>query len=323
MTQIARGLALAALTLAGQVAFAQTMYRVVEITGGDPLAITSNGKILVNGSNFTYYVCDETHCRSLPLVREDPLTHWNSLNDQGMLTGDAKKPNSGQQWAVRKNPQQGGGSRFLMPGAGKAIAPDGAVVGTTNNYHAFLYTDRSIELTGLAAYPDPKAINSHHVIVGSSEAADHAEHATMWIDGGLPQDLGLASGYAESVAMAINDAGVAVGKVRSASHYRPARFADGKVQVFMLPNDEDDGQALAINIAGTIVGSMLLNRGEPTAGIVEGDRMVDLNTRLRPEDTLRYNLWSAKAINDAGQIAALHVDPETHQGKVVRLEPID
>jgi hypothetical protein len=51
--------------------------------------------------------------------------------------------------------------------------------------------------------------------------------------------------------------------------------------------------------------------------------MVDLNTRLRPEDTLRYNLWSAKAINDAGQIAALHVDPETHQGKVVRLEPID
>jgi hypothetical protein len=99
MTQIARGLALAALTLAGQVAFAQTMYRVVEITGGDPLAITSNGKILVNGSNSTYYVCDETHCRSLPLVREDPLTHWNSLNDQGMLTGDAKKPNSGQQCA--------------------------------------------------------------------------------------------------------------------------------------------------------------------------------------------------------------------------------
>jgi uncharacterized membrane protein len=326
-SQIARSLMLGVLVVAAQMAFSQTMYRVVPlpVVAKEPLAITSNGKLLVNGSNLNYYVCSKTHCRHLPLVRDDVYTHWVALNDQGMLTGDARRPTGGGQWAVRKDPLQGGGAHFLTPGIGVAIAADGAVIGRTLDYDAFLYTDHRITLTGLAGpFPEPTDINSNHVIVGRSRGADRRDHATMWIGGDPPMDLGMAPGHTGSWAMAINDAGIAVGySYEPGVGWQPARFADGAVQVFLLPHSDDYGAARDINAAGTIVGSFTLHsEGRLVAGIVEGDRMVDLNTRLRPEDALRYNLWTADAINVAGEIAALHVDPQTNQPKAVRLEPI-
>jgi probable HAF family extracellular repeat protein len=319
MKPIARGLAMAALTLAAQLAYAQTMYRVVEIrlgSLGDPLAMDSNGKVLQFNSNGSYYICGKVDCRHLPRVR-DGSTHWTDFNDQGVLTGYGSKPNGGGEWALRKDPLQGGGARYLTPGSGSAIAPDGAVVGTRWGHgsgdHAFLFTDHYIELGGLAGW-DAEAwgINSLHAIVGRSKASNGAYHATLWLDGGSPQDLGTGPDDIESDALAINDAGVAAGySTDHKDRRKPAQFFEGGVQVFLLPHADDYGTARDINAVGTIV-----------AGIVEGDRMVDLNTRLRPEDALRYNLWTAEAINDAGQIAALHVDPVTRMGKVVRLERI-
>lgn len=332
MTKLASGLAMTALTLIAQVAFAQTMYRVVPlpIVAKDPLAIASTGKLLVNGINLNYYVCSKTRCRLLPLVRDDVYTHWKSFNDRGMLTGDARHPKTFETWAVRKDPHQGGGTRFLTPGSGSAIAADGAVVGTRWGYgngdHAFLFTDHYIELSGLAGWDaEAWAINSIHTVVGRSKASNGAYHATRWLDGGSAQDLGTGPGDIESDAVAINDAGVAVGY--SADHKnrrKPARFLEDGVQVFLLPHHEDYGTARDINAEGTIVGEFTLKyEGRLVAGIVEGDQMIDLNTRLRPQDALRYNLWAADAINDAGEIAALHVDPVTGQPKAVRLEPIN
>jgi uncharacterized membrane protein len=322
---IASGVSMAVLTLAAPVAFAQTMYQVVPLLGSlvDPSAIDSKGRILgyTNNLNGDYLVCDEKICRTLP-QKGYGSPHWIDINDQGMATGFGSK--NARAWVLRKVPPHNGGAKFLTPGIARAMAPDGAVVGRTEDYHAFLYTDHRIKLEGLTGrYPDPRDINSRHVIVGSSRAADNRDHATMWIDGGAPLDLGLFPGHFESAALAINDDGVAVGISRPTySHSRPARFVDGNVEVFLLPKEDDEGTAGAINSAGTIVGWIYSTSGGPSAGIVEGNRMIDLNTRLRPEDAERYNLWSAHAINDAGQIAALHVDPVTHQGRTVRLDPI-
>jgi uncharacterized membrane protein len=325
-TLTAHGLAIAALTLAAQAVPAQTIYRVVElpIVAGSPVAMDSRGKVLAFNSNGSYYLCGKAACRTLPRVR-DGTTHWSDFNELGMLTGYATKPGAGT-WAVRKDPQQSGGARLLTPGFGGAIAPDGAVIGTTSDSSAFLYTDHRTELKGLVGpFPEPTDINSHHVIVGRSRGAGQRDHATMWVDGGEPQDLGMAPGHTDSWALAINDAGVAVGSSTDPTYDRqPARFSEGNVKVFLLPHADDSGMARGINSAGTIVGYIRQPSlgGKLVGGVVEGDRMVDLNTRLRREDAGRYDLWDVAGINDAGEIAALHVDPVTHRGRAVRLEPI-
>jgi hypothetical protein len=132
----------------------------------------------------------------------------------------------------------------------------------------------------------------------------------------------LAPGHIASGAKAINDAGIVVGfSYHPTLQHQPARFADGSVQVFQLPNLNDWGWAMGINASGTIVGYFATADGS-RAGIVEGDRMVDLNTRLRPHDARRYKLWEASAINDAGEIAATSVDPQNENARAVRLEPI-
>ena len=326
-TQIARRLAMAALAMAVQVAFAQTRYRVVPmpLVAAEPHAMNSSGKMLASDSQTgAYFLCTKGACRVLPRDHNYEYRQWEDLNDLGMLTGYKAGPGD-KHWAVRMDTSSDGEVQFLTPGGGWAIAPDGAVIGFTRESSAFLYTDHRIDLSGLARSPRPWAINSHHVIVGTSLTADNREHATMWVDGGPPQDMGTAPGHTESWALAVNDAGVAVGMSRVRYPLNlPARFVDGNVQVILLPRSSDTGEATAINNAGTIVGWFYqpsLNRY--AGGIVEGDSMIDLNRRLRRKDAGRYLIVSALRINDAGQIAATAINPQTGIERAVRLEPVD
>ena len=311
----ARSLATAALMLAAQVVLGQTLYRVVPIHAGHPFGIDVHGRMLINDGDTAYYICSKSSCRALS--DRHPQTHWRNFNDEGALTGYSEGS------ALRKDARRGGGAKVITHGYGLAIAPDGSVVGRDDNFRAFLFTDRRIVLKGLAGKgASPVSINSRHVIVGQSWAADDRQHATMWIGGGPPLDLGIAPGHERSEALAINEADVAVGYSYDPVQYmQPARFADGRVQVFQLPTAHAWGIAMGINAAGTIVGYWG-DVASTVAGIVEGDRMVDLNTRLRPVDAAVYHLRGARAINDAGQIAATYVDPQTGRGTTVRLEPI-
>lgn len=312
----AAALLLAAQGLAVQRAVAQTMYRVVPVHAGAPHAIDSSGKILLHDGDDIGYICSKASCRVLP--SRHPQTFWRNFNDQGALTGY-----SGES-ALRKDAQHGGGARVITRGYGIAIAPDGSVVGRDEHFHAFLFTDRRIPLIGLAGQgASASAINSRHQIVGrSGVAGGELYRATMWVDGGPPQDLGIAPGHDSSWALAINESGVAVGfSNHPVQSLQPARFANGSVQILQLPLADAWGLAQSINAAGSIVG-WFGDRTSTVAGIVEGDRMVDLNTRLRPADAAVYKLRNAVAINDAGQIAAAYVDAQTGHSMTVRLDPI-
>jgi len=327
-TLFARSSAVAALMLAGQIVLAQTMYRVVPLPypAQEPVAIDSRGRVLAaNGQYTEFLICRKSsRCRALPKVR-DRHSGWSDFNDEGVLAGFGERPD-GTRWAVRKDPGQGGGVHFLTPGGAAAIAPDGAVVGGDGFDRAFLYTDHRIDLKGLPNERSVEAtdINVHHVIAGRCYTTDNRAHAVVWIDAGLAQDLGMAQGHIGSGAWAINDAGVIVGYSDDPRHgWQPARFENGATQVFLLPHAQDNGMALSINAAGTIVGSFYNSRlNRPAGGIVEGDRMVDLNDRLRHEDARIWDIWSARRINDAGQIAANAVDLQGF-GHAVLLEPIN
>jgi len=73
MTPIARGLALTALTLAAQVAFAQTMCWVAPMPlGGEPWAMDSHGKFLVFNPNGSCYLCGKASCNVLATTSGRP-----------------------------------------------------------------------------------------------------------------------------------------------------------------------------------------------------------------------------------------------------------
>jgi len=170
------------------------------------------------------------------------------------------------------------------------------------------------------------AVNSDHVIVGESEYAPGlGYHATLWVDG-LPTDLGVLPGARYSIAYAVNSSRVAVGTVYDGGQgFLPqaVRFAGGTVQKFRLPNADDYAEASSINDAGTIVGWIQQpSQGVGVAGIVEGDKMVDLNKRLHARDRARYHLYAAAWINNAGQIAATALDLQTGVQLTLRLDPV-
>ena len=325
MIQIARGLTLAALTLAAPMVIAQQKYRVVPTPCcvRDPVSIDAHGRIFGVGTDVRRFICTAAACHELPRYLRDRAMNWTAVNDQHVRTGYSAR--NGSSWALRKDPQQNG-SLFLTHGAGLAIAPDGAVVGTHDD-RPFLYTDHLIKMRGLAFETgEPTAINSLHVIVGRSDAADGKEHATLWAaGGGAAEDLGLCAGHRYSWALALNEAGTAVGMCYDDYVvFYPARFEGGLVQRLRLPNDGDSGRALGINDSGIIVGRIVQpSLGRTVGGIAEGDRMVDLNLRLRRADANRYFISDAVGVNEAGQIAAQAIDSQDGRTKAVRLEPVD
>ena len=321
-TALVNVLALAPTLLLGTGAWAQTTYRAVPMPDAPyPISLDSAGKVFAISRDHGRLLCGKAACNAI-LPRHDEYIWW-AINDSHTLTGTV--PGDGTFLVVRKARLQK--PEPLAYGTGWAIAPDGAVVGQTSLGKPFLYTDHLQELPGIGGEQGrATAINADHVVVGESEFAFNlGYHATMWLDG-VPTDLGVLEGARYSIAYAVNQSRVAVGMAYDAGRgFLPqaVRFADGEVRRFRLPNADDYAQASSINDAGQVVGWIEQpSRGVGVAGIVEGDKMVDLNKRLRAQDRARYHLYSAAWINNVGQIAATALDLQTDTQITVRLDPV-
>ena len=136
-------------------------------------------------------------------------------------------------------------------------------------------------------------INASGQVVGWSDVGGpYGYHAFFWDAATGMQDLGLLPGSDGSQAYAINDSGQVVGSAWVAVEQSPHAF------IWDSSNGMQDlgpGELHAINNAGQAVGI----RG--SRGILyDGSTLIDLNTQV----TGCY-VYSATAINDAGQIAAI------------------
>jgi hypothetical protein len=298
-------------------ASAQTTYRVVRMPqGSQSISVDSHGKVFVWSAGGKL-LCSESACHAITPKLDNH--HWLGINDDHTLAGYAWTGGS-DYWVLRK--LKGQKAELLTPGFGLHIAPDGAVVGIDREGEAIIVTDHVEVLPGLGGIgASPLAINGAHVVAGASYLPpDRDARATLWVNG-EPLDLGLLPGDQGSQAYALNDAGVAVGHSYLGSQSRPVRFADGVVRAFKLPLAGDSAIAYGINNSGTIVGSITGN-GSSRAGIVEGNRMIDLNDRIGSDDQARSRLWYASSINNAGQIAAIATDRQTGADAPVRLDPV-
>jgi probable HAF family extracellular repeat protein len=143
-------------------------------------------------------------------------------------------------------------------------------------------------------------INNHGHIVGYSSLPDGRYHAFRLVDGTVTD---LAPSSTTSEAIAINDAGVVIGVMRSPASgqaQRAFRF-EGGVLDDLGTLGGGSAEAHAVNAAGTIVGSADDAAGQRRAFIWRNGSMVDLNTLL-PAGT-GWVLETARAISDDGLIA--------------------
>jgi probable HAF family extracellular repeat protein len=283
---------------------AQTMYRVTRVSLGSLDSLTDKGKYVLRNSAAEYSLCTPKRCHELP---RQPRVEWLAVNDSRVVMGSVEHGSLSS--IVRKWPGQPLLERFRASAPnwpGHAIAPDGTMVGVDRNRDAVMITDTLHVLPGLAGQGGgATAINSAHVVVGYSATQD-AMHATMWV-GGVPQDLGTLPGHKYSEAYALNDANFAVG-YSYVPGLRPqaVRFAPGSTPTELVaPANIAESRAYAINNRGDIVGTMWDKDTNGGLGfVVENDKLVALNDRLRAEDRGHYDVWYAVGINKRGQIAA-------------------
>lgn len=226
-----------------------------------------------------------------------------------------------------------GGDDF---GNGRDINNARRAVGFSNRSgfydHAFLWDATNGmqdlgTLIGNNGFSAAYAINNLGQVVGESEAVSGGSHAFLWAQGEGMQDLGKLPGGANdtSAAYDINDAGQVVGFSAVTNFGEHAFIWDsdnGMRDLGVLPGGENWSFALGINNSGQIVGSSGAPAGS-RAVLWDDGPIADLNDVIDPSDPLApyVTLTTAKAINDAGQIAATGIDSRTGATHAYLLTP--
>jgi probable HAF family extracellular repeat protein len=188
----------------------------------------------------------------------------------------------------------------------------GDVVGSSNS-SAALFSNGTATLLGVlptaqaGAHSQAYAINNNEQIVGSAYflnpcAAACPYHAFLWSGGtmtdpGFPGESGGAPGGLDTaVALAINNAGEAVGYAASTGPFAAILWSNGTLTQLGVP-----AVALAINNSSVIAG---YNGND--AALWEGGSSVNLSQQIDPTSPFFGNLMlnSAVAINDSGWVVA-------------------
>ena len=173
--------------------------------------------------------------------------------------------------------------------------------------HAVMWKDDEVQdletLGGVSSFATD--INEAGEVVGYSQVTDRVgAYPVIW-ESGKPIELATPDGR-RGVADRINESGTIVGIVIDDEfNFYPVRWIDGEPEYLATLEEGGHGSANGLNDAGLIVGWSASAGDESSADravLWEGDSVVDLN-ELIPGDS-GYDLTSAVAINDSGQIIA-------------------
>lgn len=334
-TKIIRVLGLALLTASTQVR-AQS-YTLTDIGAWDASGINDAGQVVGTDSVNQYaQVWTNGTLATFP-----PASRGYAINNSGVAVGDMY--GSGTSQAVVFGPVFLAGA---SPASAVAINDGGVIVGSITNHspggigqfgsswsdasgclsgssciQTLLYGIGSDPTLGVYVESSASAINNSGQVAGGSGGV-----ATIW-NGSTPTALGSASGYTNSYAEAINDAGIVVGYSTVPDPYVSSSIATvwNGTSVNSLPLLPGTvlSDAHAINKAGLIVGESSGNAtNQRWATLWEGGKAYDLNM-LVSVGVLPANvtLISALGINNNGQILVNSFDSQTTISEVYVLTP--
>jgi probable HAF family extracellular repeat protein len=238
----------------------------------------------------------------LGTLRGGAYSRANAINSQGWVVGFSSE-----------NLDQPDGRAFLI--------------------RAFDRGARMIELGTLGgAHSQAFGINDSGYVTGNSEVGEKSEatHAFIWHEKTGMMDLGtLAGDFSYGTFINANSHIVGYSTINTDNDRVHAFLYDGMTMIDLgslggASMESDRSFALGVNASDEVVGYSYLPPGESrlqqVAFVYRNGVMTDLNA-LIGKAAERYQLLSATAINDNGQIAAIAFDRETESFRAVLLTP--
>ncbi len=265
------------------------------IGGSDSMgrAVSGNGEYLVGGSGINAYG---------PSFRE--LTQGFVYSGASMRSVDALF------CPCSFNERYGTSEAFGVNDAGTVVG--WAPSPRANYYHAFIWKEGVIEDLSTTGLGDPSYsrafdINNAEQVVGYIDRDEsltfrESDRAAVIWEGGVIRTLDHLPGYSSSTAVAINEAGQAVGWSSdiTGTNSSAAAWSGGRVIALGKLEGDSNSRALALNDRGQAVGWSGTAENNSRAFFWQQGAMLDLNSLLPPDSG--WQLIEARGINNDGMI---------------------
>ena len=308
-------------------AWGQTQYTVTDLGfGGQVNAINASGQVVGccgNGTGTSYAVLYSngtvTNLNTVAVSSGWQLQDAYGINNNGQIVGQGVNP-SGQEDAFLYS---NGTVTDLgaINGAAFGINASGQVTGASGTGNAFLYSNGTMTNIGTLPSPYNRAstaygINDSGQVVGYCYGngsslniyGGDTTHAYLYSNGTMT-DLNtlVPAPYNDSSgALHINNSGQVVGSASDFSGNSHAfLYSNGTMTDLGTLGGTSSGAA-GINLLGQVVGYAQDSSGDNQAFLYSNGAMSDLNTLVPGSG---WEMESANAINDSGQIAGWGVNP--------------
>lgn len=268
----------------------------------------NDGGQIVGTSGMQAFIYENGVLRDISGTGPLKLASALAINNNGLIVGSSNAPPGGRPSAVLFSGNRLQNLGTLTGGnrsSGWSINDQGQVVGgagiSATVSHAYLYQQGL--MADLSRASADKASLAQHINNSGLVVGQYDGKACLWKNG-VMQVLGILpgmppSGFADSLAISVNESSQIVGRSTWAKGMRAVIFENGTIRDLGGLELDNDSWAVDINDSGQVVGGARVGNDQH-AFLYQNGVMEDLNKSIDP--AANWVLTGATAINNRGEI---------------------